>query len=403
MQSENPIFTDYIMINIVGGTYYEICHDPKYEDLFGSGLRGAIALSDKGFDINYHSSIGEDLKELFDYKASLYSISQNLQLQEKSTVFDYYHPLAKPTPYNLPDKNFILPDVKAKHILYYGMIESDCSVDGEYVVYDPQNHVGFRQTNSKAQHLALILNKKEAMMLSKNMSDDINEVGRFLLKNEEAEVVVIKNGANGATVFFENQAKVIPVFETELVWPIGSGDIFSAVFAWKWMIEKLSPDESAMFASKYTANYCSSKDIPLSGVPKEFKSIAPGKRKKIYLAGPFFTISERFLINEIHSILMGFDVDVFSPYHDAGIVVFKEDSKNIAKKDIDNLKDCDAVLAIISSNDPGTIFEVGYAKALEKKVVLFCENYKENDLFMFEGTDCEIISDLSTAIYKVSW
>ncbi len=391
------------MIDIVGGTYYEVSHDPKYEDLFGSGLRGAIALSNKGFEINYHSSIGAELKELFDYKVSAYKINQYLQVHEKSIIFDYYHPLAKPSPYNLPDKNFILPQVQAKNILYYGMIESDCSVEGEYVVYDPQNHIGFRETNSKAQHLALILNKNEAMMLSENISDDINEVGKFLLKNEEAEVVVIKNGSKGATVFFADQSKVIPVFETESVWPIGSGDIFSAVFAWKWMIDKLSPDAAAMFASKYTADYCNSKDVPLSKHPREFKGIVSEKRKKIYLAGPFFTISERFLINEIYSILNGFDVDIFSPFHDAGISVFKEDFKKIAKKDIDNLKDCDAVLAVISGNDPGTLFEVGYAKALGKKVVLFYENYKENDLFMFEGTDCEIISDLSTAIYKVSW
>lgn len=391
------------MIDIVGGTYYEICHDPKYEDLFGSGLRGAIALSDKGFEINYHSSVGADFKELFDYKVLAYKINQYLQVHEKSIIFDYYHPLAKPIPYNLPAKNFIIPKVEAKHILYYGMIESDCSVDGEYVVYDPQNHIGFRKTNSKAQHLALILNKSEAMILSNNISNDINEVGKFLLENEKAEVVVIKNGSNGATVFFEDKSNVIPVFETESVWPIGSGDIFSAVFAWKWMIEKLSPDDAAMFASKYTADYCNSKNIPLTTHPREFKAIVPEKRKKIYLAGPFFTISERFLINEIYSILNGFDVDIFSPFHNAGVPVFKEDFQKIAKKDIDNLNNCDAVLAVISGNDAGTLFEVGYAKALGKKVILFCENYKENDLFMFEGTDCEITYDLSTAIYKVSW
>ncbi|MEF9477159.1 nucleoside 2-deoxyribosyltransferase [Chryseobacterium sp. 1B4] len=121
------------------------------------------------------------------------------------------------------------------------------------------------------------------------------------------------------------------------------------------------------------------------------------------MAGPFFTVSERFLINEIYSILNGFDVDIFSPFHDAGIPVFKEDFEKIAKIDIDNLNNCDAVLAVISGNDPGTLFEVGYAKASGKKVILLCENYKENDLFMFKGTDCEITSDLSTAIYKVSW
>jgi hypothetical protein len=391
------------MIDIVGGTYYEVCHDPQYEDLFGSGLRGAIALSGKGFHINYHSSVGEELREQFDYKSSLYQFTANLQLQKKSIVFDYYHPLSKPTPYNLPTNNYLLPAITAKHILYYGMIECDCSVDGEYVVYDPQNHVGFKETNSKAKHLALILNKNEAILLSENISDDLIIIGKHLLNSEHAEVVVIKNGVKGAMVFFEDNYTSIPIFETELIWPIGSGDIFSAVFAWKWMIEKLKPHESALYASKYTADYCNSKNIPLAYQPKEFNSIMTTTRKKIYLAGPFFTIAERFLVNEIHSVLKGFDVDVFSPYHDAGISLATEDNSILLKKDIENLENCDVVLAILSGHDPGTIFEIGYAKALGKKVVILYENYKEGDLFMFKGTDCEVISDLSTAIYKATW
>lgn len=391
------------MIDIVGGTYYEVCHEPRYEDLFGSGLRGAVALSGKGFTINFHSSVGMELKDQFDYKAILYDIKGHMIVQEKSIVFDYYHPLSTPIPYNLPTDNFTLPIVKAKSILYYGMIECKCTVNGDYVVYDPQNHVGFKETNSKAKHLALILNKNEAMLLSDNISDNLTTVGKHLLKAEGAEVVVIKNGSKGAMVFFDDKFSIIPVFESESVWPIGSGDIFSAVFAWKWMIEKKSPHECALYASKYTADYCNSRNIPLSTQPKEFGAITPTGRRKVYLAGPFFTIAERFLVNELYSILKGFDVDVFSPYHDAGVSHNREDNTVLLKKDIENLEDCDVVLAILSGNDPGTIFEIGYAKALDKRVIIYCENYKENDLFMFEGTDCELTSDLSTAIYKSTW
>lgn len=391
------------MIDIVGGTYYEVCHEPQYCDLFGSGLRGAIALSDKGFVINFHSSVGSEFRDQFHYKATLYDINDYMIVQDKSVIFDYYHPLSKPIPYNLPVDNFNLPPLKAKNILYYGMIECDCLVDGEYVVYDPQNHVGFKETKSKAEHLALILNKNEAMLLSDNISDNLTIVGKHLLKTEGAEVVVIKNGANGAIVFFEDKYTVIPIFASETVWPIGSGDIFSAVFAWKWMIEKLPPHESALYASKYTADYCNSKNIPLSIRPREFDSITSTGRKKIYLAGPFFTVAERFLVKEIHDVLESFDVEVFSPYHDAGISTNKDGNRELLKKDIEHLEDCDVVLGILSGNDPGTIFEIGYAKALRKRVIILYENYKETDMFMFEGTDCEFTSDLSTAIYKSTW
>ena len=33
------------MLTIIGGTYREICDDPSWDELYGSGLRAAIALS----------------------------------------------------------------------------------------------------------------------------------------------------------------------------------------------------------------------------------------------------------------------------------------------------------------------------------------------------------------------
>ena len=72
-------------------------------------------------------------------------------------------------------------------------------------------------------------------------------------------------------------------------------------------------------------------------------------------------------------------------------------------RDLIEIEKCDSVLAIISGNDPGTIFEIGYALAKGKRVIILAENYKETDLFMFRDNNCEITDDFTTAIYKASW
>lgn len=96
----------------------------------------------------------------------------------------------------------------------------------------------------------------------------------------------------------------------------------------------------------------------------------------------------------------------FSPYHDVGIVDssnIKSESTAIAEKDLEGLINCDVVLAVISGTDAGTLFEIGYAKANNKKVVILSQNVNDNDLTMLIGTGCDVTDDFTTAVYKASW
>lgn len=45
---------------IAGGTYIEKCIEPSYYEVYGSGLRAACAIAEKGFSIYYTSCIGQD-------------------------------------------------------------------------------------------------------------------------------------------------------------------------------------------------------------------------------------------------------------------------------------------------------------------------------------------------------
>jgi nucleoside 2-deoxyribosyltransferase len=61
------------------------------------------------------------------------------------------------------------------------------------------------------------------------------------------------------------------------------------------------------------------------------------------------------------------------------------------------------MFAVLDGLDPGTIFEIGYARALGKKVIVLIEDPGQHDLTMLIGTDCEITGDFTTAVYKASW
>ncbi|OJV87436.1 MAG: hypothetical protein BGO34_10155 [Bacteroidia bacterium 44-10] len=397
------------MLNIIGGSYFENCEEPSTRDFFGSGVRGAAALSMKGFDISFYSCISAEHKSIAEYSSRLFGYKCNYFLISHTIEFEYYHPLSKPLIINYDRnadvKEIILDD--EGDFLYYGMLEANAKINGNYVVYDPQNHKSFKDTRSTAKHLAIILNKKEAQLLSKNKSEDLKTIGRELLKSENADVVVIKNGASGALVFYDDNVQDIPVFSADNVWPIGSGDVFSAVFSWKWIIEKKKPFESALSASILTAYYCQSKLLPVIEPLEPLKPIEIKKSvKNIYLAGPFFTISERWLINELRNSLLDFGNKVFSPLHDVGIINSSDmynESKLIAEKDLAGIDNCEVVLAILSGMDAGTLFEIGYAKAKNKKVVVLSENVNDNDLTMLIGTGCEVTNDIATAVYKASW
>ena len=69
---------------------------------------------------------------------------------------------------------------------------------------------------------------------------------------------------------------------------------------------------------------------------------------------------------------------VFSPLHDVG----RGNADDVAPADLKGLDRSSVVLAIIDGLDPGTIFEIGYARAKGIPVIAYVENEKEEDLKM---------------------
>lgn len=393
-------------VTIVGGTYKERCNEPYWKELFGSGLRAAVALSSELKGIEFHTFIGEgDLETLKDICEG-YNIKLSEQVTAQTFSFNYNHPLS--TTILVPELSAVesqnLGTISGTNVLMFGMIEGSASILGDKVVYDPQsgiNPISFKATDSTAKRLAVVLNRQEARVLTGlRHESNLETLGIKVAEMEGAEVVVVKDGANGAMVFDAGRCSKIPVYRTKTIFSIGSGDIFTAVFFWKWAVENEGAAKAADFASRYTAHYCQNRYLPL---PHNIEQFIPLEKRttpnKVYLAGPFFTISERWFINETYLRLKEFGNEVFSPFHQVGLGL----PHQVVPQDLEAIEKSTVILAIISGADPGTLFEVGYAIAKEKRVIVLAENISEGNLAMMIGSNCEITSDFTSAIYLASW
>ncbi len=396
---------------ILGGTYIEKCFEPQWSEIYGSGLRAVQLISefDNTQKIEYitcgDASIQQHLKGV-----SLIYENIGYKIIDFFTAisFTYDYPLRVPfiNPrldlYSQKDREL---KAEGDNILIYGMLEATFNVNADKVVYDPQSPINpqlFSSTSSTCNNLVTIINYAEACQMSNKK--ELNEIKEFFFIKENVHALIVKMGAKGAYLFESknDEGTNIPVFKTEKTWTIGTGDIFSAFFAYNWF-KGTNLFDSAILASKAVAIYSKSKSLLISDSIKNFNFeplyIDNKKSKKIYLAGPFFKFTERWLVNEIYLNLKDFGLDVFSPYHDVG----PGNAELVVNKDIEGLDECEVIFAIIDGLDSGTLFEVGYAIAKNKTVIAYVQNETEESLKMLEGTKCVIEDDLSTAIYKTYW
>lgn len=398
------------MLDIVGGTYIEVCDEPIWNQLFGSGLRAAAALSSLTKGSRLHTYIDRGHRDHLKAVANTFSITYEAGESYSPVSFYYTHGLAtpqiSPPPYAVRQAAPLA--VHGKAVLRFGMIEGDAVVHGDRVVYDPQsphNPKPFSENGSKARELAIVCNRREAQVMTQRTNDQA--VIRSLLAESGAAVVLVKQGSAGVVVATRGRSVVVPALRTDHVWPIGSGDVFSSVFAHYWAEKRIDAITAARKASMAAACYCNSKVMP---VPNDFErlvrwSFAPvvprghGSRPLVYLAGPFFTMAERWLITQARASLVGQGLRVFSPWHDVGCGA----AADVAPADIKALRRSAVVLAIVDGVDAGTVFEIGFARALNIPVVVFVQNEHSGTLKMFDGTGCEICNEFVTAVYRTAW
>ena len=397
---------------IVGGTYYERCILPPWDEVYGSGLRAAIALASRAAELTFYTAANQSTADTLESIVAPFKIATRVTPIASNPAFAYLHPLDEPviTSFRRADPQLASePEIRvqADKVLVFGMLEATTAVEAKMAVYDPQSPSSpseFRSSRSIVERLAVVANRQEAEALTGRA--DPNEAGRHLRDTEHAEVVIIKDGPRGALVFAQDGVHRVPAYFTQHVFSIGSGDIFSAVFAFEWMINSAGPVEAASAASLATAWYCQHTNLPLpEPIPTDFH-LGPrlysgdGRKRQVYLAGPFFNLMQHLCIKEVRNCLYAQGLNVFSPFHDVGVT---GGMSTIAQADLLGLEKCDLVFAILDGHDPGTVFEIGYARAKGIPVVILVGDKDPVHLTMFQGTGCHVFNDLASAVYAASW
>lgn len=396
-------------MKIVGGIYREICIDPWSDNIFGSALRSAIAIS-RGCKNLTLITMGEpQLNKSIQTMEMAYNFKAEIKNRSKEIGFIYETPISSPRIYGVDSPSTILRrtiKLSGINVLLFAMIEANINVNADYLVVDPQglSEIGERLIWS-AKHLALVANKREATGLL-GISENL-ETGILAEKTRlkfEAEVVVIKCGALGAVVSDNGAIYHIPAYYVPKVNPIGTGDVFSGVFAFYWAEQRIKSEMAAKNASRATAEWVM--NGPLQVINHRFGVTAPnaeeeiiGQESRVYLAAPFFTVAERWLLNLCRNGLMDIGATVFSPLHDVGV----GNTDLVGLLDLEGLSSSNSILALLDGMDSGTLFEVGYGNALKKPIIVYIANKRSKKLTMLRSNNIHIHDNLASAIYDAVW
>lgn len=399
-------------IHVVGGVYREHCIHPRWNEIFGSAGRAALAIAGMGTAVRLHSYMEQRTLEVLNEKAAwLPSFAIEPTVINSGVSFRYCHDLAVPDIEGVPDPKHRMLEVSEEKVVRFGMLEGDARVRAEWVVYDPQNaHESepFGANGSVAKHLALVLNLREAAQMAGMPGEPPSTVAPALAQSQSAEVVILKMGPRGAYVWSASGAAQVPVYRTKRVWKIGSGDCFVAYFANAWMQDRLAPAAAADIASRATAYYSETQgfatrnnltDGTFTRVELSSECRA-GKPRMVYLAGPFFDLMQLWMVEQARSNLLEMGLHVFSPYHDVG----SGRADDVISDDLEGIRNSDLVFAIADGLDSGTLFEVGYARAQGKPVVVYSERHKDSEsLKTMEGSGCVMCQEYATAVYSAVW
>jgi nucleoside 2-deoxyribosyltransferase len=392
---------------VQGGTYaVRVGWPNRYHRLDGSGSRAAQALT----ALSPTLVTAAEERDAADLRECL-GAGAHIASRDRPVEFEYFTPLDRPTIIG-GDALIDVPVQPAEDqiALTFGMIERDripTPVADTHVidVQNPRNPSLEGLVPRKAREVFLSVNRLEATMLT-GLSD-ADAAARQLLLEPKICGVIVKNGPLGAVVYRPDLRVFVGSRPTTTVWPIGSGDCFSAGVAGAL---SLGADlvEAARVGSISAALMCGPEfaTIPaavLHGQAYDDSRIDPAleaaeKAPIVYLAAPFFTLSERWLVEFVRSQLLAMGMRVFSPLHDVG-----KGGDEVAIADLEGLRGSDAVLALLDGWDPGTVYETGWAHRHGIPVVGLVSTTVNEEDKMLVGAGAEMHQQIASALYRTAW
>lgn len=393
---------------IAGGTYTETVIEPDSKDLMGSGMRAAAALAPHDNSLRLVTAVDDAMAEEAELVAEALGVRRTLVERSEPVGFRYMTPISSPLINGVGAIASGGVREEADTALLFGFVERGevlTSVDARTVVLDPQKPRDTDRLNLssiQSERLVLVANRSETRQLARG-EGSVAAAARKLLSDPRLDAVVTKQGAAGSLVSWRSGTEIhqetVGAHPTNRVWPIGSGDAFSAGYAFA-LQQGADYVEAARVGSRSAAHWCSTRQpsLPVAVLAGEDVSDAlRPRRARVYVAGPFFTTGERWLVETVRDQLDSLGVIPWSPVHEVG------HGENIAHADLAGLRSSDAVLALLDHSDSGTIFEVGWAVAAQIPVVGFGRVVEKEGMKMLGGSSVELHRDLSTACYRAAW
>lgn len=259
---------------IAGGSYLESCKYPRWDRLFGSGIRASLALQ----RLSPSSSLLTYAPALYraDVEATLKSAGLGVQVTKSShpCTFTWLHPfelLYYPEEDRLPPLN-----AEAEAVLRFGMMEGSAVVHAKRAVYDPQNETeGFFANGSEVSELVMILSELE--LFRQPGTTDIDHTQKIQARMSQAVAnlvfqhrghfdffaILLKDKVGGVSVYVGDEPTPVPTYAAESFFRIGGGDVFAAAFAHAWMECGLDIFAAADCAARSLAWFVEGARLPL--------------------------------------------------------------------------------------------------------------------------------------------
>lgn len=388
---------------VVGGAYRETCADPRVDWTFGSGVRAASVL---GVAAERLVTVA-DPDTLTDIPAVLNDVGVSDSPRRHRIEFAYDTPLSPPRLLmHDADRDIEVPQVVADDVVVFGMVEAKPTVGARRAVVDPQHSLSLDQVAEliMAEELVLVANLREARDLAKE--HDLETAVETIFSRIGVAGVVIKAGALGALVFRANAEVVgVSAIATRRVFPIGSGDVFTAALAAHYFATG-DLTAAAREASRRTASYARLRHfVPVDLGEEGMSVVEPTVRSvqdppRVYVAASFANPEQRWSGHTMDGGINDIGGHSIYPLREIGE---KEDAKVTAEADLASLDTCDAMVLLADVARTGPFFEAGWATCRGIPVVVMNSDPDPDRYTMLNGTGADLVSDLATAAYRAVW
>jgi len=249
---------------------------------------------------------------------------------------------------------------------------------GALICYDLQYDMG------PQEELEAVLKRCNVVFVSRSQAVEyfgipkVSDLARYILQLGPS-VVVIKCGLSGSLVFSKDGEVHVPRFCADWQQSVGAGDVYNAVFIAK-LLEGSDLTTAGESAAAATAAYCEGHGDTLlkswdlqAELQRDRFFLHPDSRtgRHIYLAAPFFDWSERTLVQRTKALLEHHGYRVYSPFDEDGILyshdVMRESS--VFGREKKAIEEALAVVSLLDGNDPGTMWEIGFAVGCDVPVI----------------------------------